>query len=255
MTQLLLVETSVRGDQSVSRQMSRRFLAAWQTRNPQGRVVERDLVRTSLSFVTQPWLRAYFTPLADQSEVMRHELKVSDELVAELLAADHLVISTPVYIYTIPALLKAWVDYIVRKGATLRFDGGGLVKGKKATVLLASGGAYTDFPPFRIATSRHSVYVITFASSRLRTSTSSLAGAPRQSTCGNRRWMDSSLPQPQIDRAASPVSLARKRGLLSLARAEELSRPLAYVQSGELDDGYEAKAVVHPGLSTRCSAP
>ena len=80
---------------------------------------------------------------------MRDELRVSDELVAELLATDHLVISTPVYNYNIPASLKAWVDHIVRKGATLGFDGRGLVKGKKATVLLASGGVYTDGSPIR----------------------------------------------------------------------------------------------------------
>jgi len=149
MTQLLLVETSPRGKQSVSRQMSRRFLAAWRTQNPQGGVVERDLVRTDLSFVTEPWLQAYFTPPADQSQAMRDALGLSDELVAELLAADHLVISTPVYNYNVPASLKAWVDHVVRKGATLGFDGRGLVKGKKATLLLASGGVYTDGSPIQ----------------------------------------------------------------------------------------------------------
>ena len=74
---------------------------------------------------------------------------MSDALVAELLAADHLLIATPVYNYNIPASLKAWVDAIVRKGMTLGFDGRGLVKNKKATLLLASGGIYTEGSPIR----------------------------------------------------------------------------------------------------------
>ena len=149
MTQLLVVETSPRGDQSVSRQMTQRFLTAWCTVNPGAHIVHRDLAESWLSFVTAPWLQAYFTPPADQSQAMKEELRLSDELVAELLAAEHLVISTPVYNYNVPASLKAWVDHIVRKGATLGFDGRGLVKGKTATLLLASGGVYTKESPIR----------------------------------------------------------------------------------------------------------
>jgi FMN-dependent NADH-azoreductase len=146
---LLVVETSPRGAQSVSRQMTQRFLTAWRTAHPGGRIVHRDLVETGLSFVTAPWLQAYFTPPADHSQPMKDELHLSDALVAELLAADHLVISTPVYNYNVPASLKAWVDHIVRKGATLGFDGRGLVQGKKATLLMASGGVYTEGSPIR----------------------------------------------------------------------------------------------------------
>ncbi|MFI5445158.1 FMN-dependent NADH-azoreductase [Polaromonas sp. UC242_47] len=149
MTQLLVVETSPREGQSVSRQMTQRFLATWRTAHPGDHIVHRDLVDSGLSFVTAPWLQAYFTPPADQSQAMKEELRLSDELVAELLAAEHLVISTPVYNYNVPASLKAWVDHIVRKGATLGFDGRGLVKGKKATLLLASGGVYTEGSPIQ----------------------------------------------------------------------------------------------------------
>lgn len=146
---LLVVETSPRGAQSVSRQMTQRFLTAWRSAHPEGHIVHRDLVDARLPFVTAPWLQAYFTPPANQSPAMKDELRLSDALVAELLAADHLVISTPVYNYNIPASLKAWVDHIVRKGATLGFDGRGLVQGKKATVLVASGGVYTEGSPIR----------------------------------------------------------------------------------------------------------
>lgn len=149
MTQLLVVETSPRGDPSISRQMTRRFVQAWRTAHPGGEVIVRDLAETQLSFVTAPWLQAYFTPVQQHSPEMQQVLRLSDALVAELLAADHIVVATPVYNYNVPAALKAWVDHIVRKGLTLGLDGQGLVKGKKATVLLASGGVYTEGSPIR----------------------------------------------------------------------------------------------------------
>lgn len=149
MTKLLVVETSPRGASSISRNMTRSFLAEWRTAHRDGEVVERDLVATDLPFVTAPWLEAYFTPPEQQSPTMKQALRLSDELVAELLAADHILIATPVYNYNVPAVLKAWVDHIVRKGITLGFDGRGLLTGKKATVLLASGGIYTEGSPIR----------------------------------------------------------------------------------------------------------
>ena len=147
MTKLLVVETSARGDYSISRNMTRRFVSEWRAANPSGEVVERDLMETHLPFVTAPWLQAYFTPPQQHSSEMKEALRLSDELVGEILAADHIVIATPVYNYNVPAALKAWVDHIVRKGMTLGFDGAGLVIGKKATVLLASGGVYTEGSP------------------------------------------------------------------------------------------------------------
>lgn len=149
MPRLLVVETSPRGDHSISRNLTRRFVTAWTEAHPDGRVVVRDLMETDLRFVTAPWLQAYFTPPAAHSLEMKEALRLSDELVAELLASDHLVIATPVYNYNVPAALKAWIDHIVRKGLTLGMDGKGLVKGSKATVLFASGGVYTDGSPIR----------------------------------------------------------------------------------------------------------
>ncbi|HEX8612765.1 MAG TPA: NAD(P)H-dependent oxidoreductase [Telluria sp.] len=149
MTQLLVVETSPRGNNSISRQMTRRFVADWRAVHPGGNVLERDLMETNLPFVTASWLEAYFTPPAQQSPAMKDRLALSDQLVAELLAADQVVIATPVYNYNVPAVLKAWIDHIVRKGMTLGFDGRGLLTGKKATVLIASGGVYTEGSPIR----------------------------------------------------------------------------------------------------------
>ena len=149
MTRLLVVETSPRGDHSVSRNMTRRFVADWRVAHPDGEVVERDLMETQLPFVTAPWLQAYFTAPAQHSPEMKQALRLSDELVGEILGADHIVIATRVYNYNVPAALKAWVDHIVRKGLTLGFDGSGLAAGRKATVLIASGGIYTEGSPIR----------------------------------------------------------------------------------------------------------
>ncbi|WP_043834161.1 FMN-dependent NADH-azoreductase [Muricoccus aerilatus] len=149
MTTLLVVETSPRGTHSISRNLTRRFVDRWQAAHPEGRVVDRDLMETDLPFVNAPWLQAYFTPPEMHSAEMKEVLRLSDELVRELLSADHLVIATPVYNYNVPAALKAWIDHIVRKGITLGVNGEGLLTGKKATILLASGGVYTEGSPIR----------------------------------------------------------------------------------------------------------
>jgi FMN-dependent NADH-azoreductase len=149
MSKLLVIETSPRGDYSISRNLTRRFVANWRAAHPGGEVVLRDLTDTDLPFVNAPWLQAYFTPPEQHSQEMKAVLRLSDSLVAELLAADHLVIATPVYNYNIPAALKAWIDHIVRKGMTLGHDGQGLLRGKTATVLMASGGVYTEGSPIR----------------------------------------------------------------------------------------------------------
>ena len=134
---------------SGSRSLTRRFIAEWTQAHPDGQVVDRDLMDTDLPFVNAPWLQAYSTSPEQHSPEMKETLRLSDELVAELLAADHLVIATPVYNYNVPSALKAWVDHIVRKGITLGVDGRGLVTGRRATVLLASGGVYTEGSPIR----------------------------------------------------------------------------------------------------------
>jgi FMN-dependent NADH-azoreductase len=149
MTKLLVVETSPRGDASISRHMTRHFVEQWQAAHSGSEVMGRDLAETDLPFVTGAWLQAYFTPTPQLTPELQERLHLSNELVAELIAADHIVIATPVYNYNVPASLKAWIDHIVRKGLTLGLDGKGLLKGKKATLLFASGGIYSEGSPIR----------------------------------------------------------------------------------------------------------
>ncbi|QDY71392.1 FMN-dependent NADH-azoreductase [Qingshengfaniella alkalisoli] len=147
MTKLLLIETSPRGEASVSRKLSARFISEWEAAHADGEIVTRDLAKDALPHVTIDWLGAYFTPQQALTDDQKAQLALSDELVQELLDADEIVISTPVYNYNIPAALKAWVDHIVRKGLTLGLDGSGLVTGKKATLIVASGGSYGPGSP------------------------------------------------------------------------------------------------------------
>jgi FMN-dependent NADH-azoreductase len=106
-------------------------------------VVERDLVKTTLPFVDLPWIGGAFTPPEQHSPESAAAIKISNDLVAELRAADRIIIGTPMYNFTIPAVLKAYIDHVVRVGVTV-VDNIGQLKGKKATVILASGG---DFSP------------------------------------------------------------------------------------------------------------
>ena len=149
MPTLLVVESSPRGDNSMSRGLTRMFVEDWMARHPGGRVVERDLMRSDLPFVTMPWLGAYFTPTDQHTPEMKDLLRLSDELVDEILEADHIAIGTPVYNFNVPAVLKAYIDHIVRKGRTLGGSGEGLVHGKQCTILMASGGVYTEGSPIR----------------------------------------------------------------------------------------------------------
>ncbi|MCD1647296.1 FMN-dependent NADH-azoreductase [Marinobacter adhaerens] len=147
MATVLLVETSPRQEHSVSRNLSLSFVTEWKKKNPDDEIVLRDLSNTVIPYVSEDWLQAYFTPPDNQTSAMKDALALSDSLVRELINCDHLVISTPVYNYNVPAKLKSWFDNIVRKGITLGFDGKGMLKKTKATVLLASGGVYSPGSP------------------------------------------------------------------------------------------------------------
>ncbi|SNS34193.1 FMN-dependent NADH-azoreductase [Granulicella rosea] len=143
MPTLLKIDASPRGEYSISRSLSAAFAAEWQKNNPEGTVVVRDLMKTTLPFVDLPWIAGAYTPAEAHSPEMHNALVISNELIAELFAADHIVISTPMYNFSTPAVLKAYIDHIVRFGVTFSASYEGLIKGKKVTLIIASGGVYT----------------------------------------------------------------------------------------------------------------
>ncbi len=146
MPTLLKIDVSPRGDYSVSRRLSQQFAQEWQ-KTHSGQVVTRDLAKTDLPFVDLPWIAgAYSTPDQHTPE-QQAALKISDELIAEIFAADHILLATPMYNFSIPASLKAYIDHVVRIGKTFTSSYEGLIKGKKVTVLIASGGVYSAGSP------------------------------------------------------------------------------------------------------------
>ncbi len=147
MPSLLAIQSSPRGDYSISRQLTSKFIEDWKAEHAGGNVVVRDLQKTDLPFVDLPWIAGAYTPAEQHSPEMKKALAASNDLIPELLADDHIVIGTSMYNFSIPAILKAYIDHIVRIGVTFTSSYEGLVKGKKLTIILASGGVYTPGSP------------------------------------------------------------------------------------------------------------
>jgi FMN-dependent NADH-azoreductase len=135
---------------SVSRELTREFVASWKTANPGGTVLYRDLARLTPAPISQPWIHAAYTPADSRTAEQRALLATSEELIHELESADEVVIGVPMHNFSVPASLKLWIDQIVRSGRTFAYGAtgpAGLLKDKKATLLVASGGVYSPGTP------------------------------------------------------------------------------------------------------------
>lgn len=140
---VLRLDTSARKDNSVSRALSSRFLAGLRA---DVEIIHRDL-SDPVPLIGANWVAAAFMPDTERTEALRGSLAVSDALIEELQAADLLVIGLPVYNFTIPASLKLWLDQVCRANVTFRHtpDGPvGLLEGKRAVLIYASGGTRFD---------------------------------------------------------------------------------------------------------------
>ncbi|WP_417777205.1 FMN-dependent NADH-azoreductase [Stutzerimonas xanthomarina] len=107
---------------SHSRNLTHRFVSQWAARRAQDGIVYRDIGQNPPSFISHDWIASSFTPEERREPWMRDTLAESDQLVDELIAADVLVIGTPLYNFGMPAALKAWIDQIVRPGRTVEVD-------------------------------------------------------------------------------------------------------------------------------------
>jgi FMN-dependent NADH-azoreductase len=145
MATLLKIDSSPMGKHSISRKLTTEFAATWQKAHPGGKVISRDLTVTKLPVVNGVWIGAAHTPEGSHSPEQREELAVSDKLIAELQQADEYVFGVPMHNFSIPSTLKLWIDQVARAGKTFSYGAEGpkgLLTGKKATVLIASGGVY-----------------------------------------------------------------------------------------------------------------
>lgn len=138
---LFHLNASARLDGSVTRTLSQRLVE--QLSDAETTLISRDVGTSPLPLLTEAWVGANFTPDDARTEAQRETLALSDALIAELEAAETLVLGVPVYNFGVPAAFKAWIDLVARARKTFKYtDAGpvGLLEGKKAFVVLASGG-------------------------------------------------------------------------------------------------------------------
>jgi FMN-dependent NADH-azoreductase len=140
---LLQIDSSARTS-SVTRRLTTRFTEKWRKNHPDGEVIQRDLSATALPLITDDWSA---TRLEDSklTPAQRSYLSTSDALIEELAAADTVVIGAPMYNFSIPSSLKAWIDHVVRIGKTVGYGPNGpqgLLTRKKVVVITSRGGAY-----------------------------------------------------------------------------------------------------------------
>ncbi len=139
---ILHIDSSGRNKGSVTRQVSKIIVKQLTTKFPKAAVVSRDATQ-GLRFVDEQWIGANFTQENERTKEQNTKLLASDELVSELQVADYIVIGSPIYNFSIPASLKAWVDMVARAGVTFKYtnDGPvGLLENKKVYIAMASGG-------------------------------------------------------------------------------------------------------------------
>jgi FMN-dependent NADH-azoreductase len=147
MPTLLKFDSSPMGDHSISRKLTTQFAETWLETHPGGTVVTRDLTNLDLAPVNGAWVAAAYTPDAARTSEQRKLLSLSEGLIAELQQADEYVFGVPMHNFSIPSTLKLWIDQVVRAGKTFAYTSSGpagLLTGKKATLLVASGGAYGE---------------------------------------------------------------------------------------------------------------
>ena len=145
MSTLLHIDSSPLYGRSVSRQLTGAFVAQWKSSHPDGTVFDRDLNATPISPINAEWVGAAYTPEVARTSQQREQLTLSDTLLAELEQADEYVFGVPMHNFGVPSVLKLWIDQIARVGRTFSYADGtprGLLTGKKATFIIATGGIY-----------------------------------------------------------------------------------------------------------------
>ena len=135
---------------SVSRELTREFVENWKDAHPAAQVIYRDLAANPPKPVDQAWIYAAFTPVETRQPEQKALLAYSEESIAELQQADEYVFGVAMHNFSIPSVLKLWIEQGVRGGRTFAYGPNvpkGLLLGKKATILVATGGVYEAGTP------------------------------------------------------------------------------------------------------------
>ena len=146
MTQILRIDVRGKESESSSRQLGDELLAGLQQQSA-AMIRQRDLQAAAPACLSDAWIAASLTAEDQRDESHRRLLGESDELIAELQAADVLLITTPMHNFSVPGVLKAWIDQVCRAGLTFQYtaDGPqGLLQGKQAYLVITTGGVPVD---------------------------------------------------------------------------------------------------------------
>ena len=137
---ILHLDSSPRGERSHSRALTHAFVGELKKSRPDATVAYRDLGHAPVPHVDEAWIKAAYSAPDERTDIDKQAIAFSDELVDELLAADLIVLGAPMYNFSIPSTLKAYIDNVVRIGRTFTKDYQGLATGKKLFILCARGG-------------------------------------------------------------------------------------------------------------------
>lgn len=149
MPTLLEINTSPLAN-SITRELTAEYVSTWKASHPGGEVISRDLAANPSKPLDGAWVGAAYTPESARTQEQKARLAESDQLIGELEQADEYVIGVSMHNFSIPAVLKLWIDQVTRNGKTFSYGAGGpkgLLQGKKATILVASGGVYDAGTP------------------------------------------------------------------------------------------------------------
>lgn len=144
---ILQINGSARREGANSTRIADSIVARLKAQHPAATVVRRDLAAAPRPLLDEAAIGALFTPADQRTPEQAARLALDDALIAEVQAADVIVLGVPMYNFGIPAQLKNWFDAIARNGVTFRYTANGpegLLKGKRAYIGLARGGRYRD---------------------------------------------------------------------------------------------------------------
>lgn len=146
---LLQINASIHSEGGQSSQLAAQFVRAFQQRNPQARILRRDLATDVVPHLSAERFAAFSAKPEERTPEQRAVVEYSDALIAQLRRADVLVLGLPMYNFGVPSQLKAYFDHIARAGETFRytsFGPVGLLTGKRAYIFAARGGLYAGTP-------------------------------------------------------------------------------------------------------------
>ena len=146
---ILQINSSARAENSQSTRLANTLVERLRDAQPQAALIVRDLGRTPHPMLDEAALQALFTPTEQRTPEQAARVAQDDALIAEIQAADVVVLGVPMYNFGVPAQLKNWIDAISRAQVTFRYTANGpegLLTGKKVYVALTRGGLYRNTP-------------------------------------------------------------------------------------------------------------